>query len=107
MLLLFLCIFLLCVISQQNESDVFQHLICKEFQELKRYIAEEEDHFLKLVSRKATELISNIEIQVKQKNEILCSVKEKERQLEILGNENHLHFIQVRLSTKLGPQYCR
>ncbi|XP_077336736.1 E3 ubiquitin-protein ligase TRIM50 [Lithobates pipiens] len=77
-----------------NESDVFQHLICKEFQELQRYIAEEEEHFLKLVSRKATELISNIEIQIKQKNEILCSVKEKERQLEILGNENHLHFIQ-------------
>ncbi|XP_018412623.1 PREDICTED: E3 ubiquitin-protein ligase TRIM50 [Nanorana parkeri] len=77
-----------------NESDVFQRLICKEFQELQRYIAEEENHFLKLVSRKAAEFISNIEIQLEQKNEILCTVHEKERHLEILGNESHLHFIQ-------------
>nr|DBA34196.1 TPA: hypothetical protein GDO54_001778 [Pyxicephalus adspersus] len=79
-----------------NESDVFQSLICREFQELQRYIAEEEAHFLKLVSSKATELISNIEIQLEQKNEILRTVQGKERQLEILGNENHLHFIRVR-----------
>ncbi|KAM3934685.1 E3 ubiquitin-protein ligase TRIM50 isoform 2-T2 [Leptodactylus fuscus] len=79
-----------------NESDVFQRLICKEFRELQRYIAEEEAHFLKLVSTKATELINSIEIQLQQRNEILTIVQDKEQQLENLGNENHLHFIQVR-----------
>ncbi|XP_040279524.1 E3 ubiquitin-protein ligase TRIM50 isoform X1 [Bufo bufo] len=77
-----------------NESDVFQRLICKEFRELQRYIAEEEAHFVKLVSTKATELINSIEIQLQQRNEILSIVQDKEKQLENLGNENHLHFIQ-------------
>ncbi|KAG9485795.1 hypothetical protein GDO78_008728 [Eleutherodactylus coqui] len=79
-----------------NESDVFQSLICKEFRELQQYIAEEESHFLKLVSTKATELFKSVEIQLQQKNEILSIVQDKERKLENLGNENHLHFVQVR-----------
>ncbi|XP_068122457.1 E3 ubiquitin-protein ligase TRIM50 [Hyperolius riggenbachi] len=77
-----------------NESDVFQRLIAKEFLELQRYIAEEESHFLTTVSKKARELISNIDIQLLEKNEILTTVRERENQLEILGNETHLHFIQ-------------
>ncbi|XP_075054291.1 E3 ubiquitin-protein ligase TRIM50 [Mixophyes fleayi] len=77
-----------------NESDVFQRLICKEFREFQRYIAEEESHFLKLVSRKATELINCIDVQLQQKNEILSTVRDKEKQLENLGNENYLHFIR-------------
>ncbi|XP_071994178.1 E3 ubiquitin-protein ligase TRIM50 [Engystomops pustulosus] len=87
-----------------NESDVFQRLICKEFRELQRYIAEEEAHFLKLVSTKATELISSIEIQLQQRNEILSIVQDKERQLENLGNENHLHFIQNYATVTSGCQ---
>ncbi|CAH2219738.1 E3 ubiquitin- ligase TRIM50 [Pelobates cultripes] len=77
-----------------NESDVFQRLISKEFRELHKYIAEEESHFLDMVARKAAELIRSIESQLMQKNEILRTVRERERQLENLGNENHLHFIQ-------------
>ncbi|KAM4701876.1 E3 ubiquitin-protein ligase TRIM50 [Discoglossus pictus] len=77
-----------------NESDVFQNLIYKEFRELHRFIDEEEAHFLQLVTTKAAKLISSIETQLQQKNEILSKVRENERQLESLGNENHLNFIR-------------
>ncbi|KAM8977080.1 E3 ubiquitin-protein ligase TRIM50 [Pelodytes ibericus] len=77
-----------------NESDVFQSLISREFRELQRYIAEEESHFLTVVARKAAELISSIDYQLKQKNEILNTVCEQEKNLESLGNENYLNFIR-------------
>ncbi|CAJ0953077.1 unnamed protein product [Ranitomeya imitator] len=92
-----------------NESDVFQRLICKEFRDLQRYIAEEESHFLKLVATKATERINSIETQLQQRNEILRIVRDKERQLENLGNDSHLHFIQVNISSKVPflPRSCQ
>ncbi|XP_053313207.1 E3 ubiquitin-protein ligase TRIM50 isoform X2 [Spea bombifrons] len=87
-----------------NESDVFQRLICKEFRELQRYIAEEESHFLKVIARKAAELISSIETQLRQKREILSAVCERERDLQSLGNENHLHFIRHYTMVTSSPQ---
>ncbi|XP_018120782.1 E3 ubiquitin-protein ligase TRIM50 [Xenopus laevis] len=77
-----------------NESDVFQRLIRKEFRELQRYIAEEEAHFLQSVAKKAADIISSIEAQLQNKNEILNKVQARERELKNLGNENHLLFIR-------------
>ncbi|XP_053562289.1 LOW QUALITY PROTEIN: E3 ubiquitin-protein ligase TRIM50 [Bombina bombina] len=90
-----------------NESDVFQHLIYKEFRELHKYIEEEETHFLQLVTRKTSDLIGSIEAQLQQKNEILSKVCENERQLETLGNENHLQFIRnySSVTSRSQPSY--
>ncbi|KAG8444500.1 hypothetical protein GDO86_009603 [Hymenochirus boettgeri] len=79
-----------------NESDVFQRLIHKEFRELHRYIAEEESHFLELVATKVADIFISLEAQLQNKNEILNTVQKRERDLENLGNENHLQFIRVR-----------
>uniref|UniRef100_A0A8C5LQ98 Tripartite motif containing 50 n=1 Tax=Leptobrachium leishanense TaxID=445787 RepID=A0A8C5LQ98_9ANUR len=78
-----------------NESDVFQRLICKEFQQLHRYIDEEESHFKDIVVGKTAELVGSIESQLKQKNELLSNVYKRERELESFGNEHHLQFIRV------------
>ncbi|MEE6468923.1 hypothetical protein FKM82_008423 [Ascaphus truei] len=77
-----------------NESDVFESLIHREFQELQRYIEEEESRFQQVVARKAEELIGSIEKQLQHTDTSLSKVCERVRQLESLSNENHLHFIR-------------
>ncbi|XP_029469530.1 E3 ubiquitin-protein ligase TRIM50 [Rhinatrema bivittatum] len=77
-----------------NELDVFKCIIRKEFQELHRYIEDEEAHFLESTERKASNLIASIESQLQQTTGSLKQFVEIQNTLEKLNNENHLNFIR-------------
>lgn len=82
-------------VSLQNEADVFKGVIRKQFQELHRYIDEQKATFLESIERKATQLITSIESQIKQTSDALQRLKEMQSSLEALSSESQLGFIQV------------
>ncbi|XP_069470882.1 E3 ubiquitin-protein ligase TRIM50 [Ambystoma mexicanum] len=77
-----------------DESDAFKCVIQKEFQELHKYIEDEEAHFLQTTTRKTSNLIASIEAQAQQITQTLKNFADIESSLENLNNENHLDFIR-------------
>ncbi|ETE73719.1 E3 ubiquitin-protein ligase TRIM50, partial [Ophiophagus hannah] len=81
-----------------NESDIFKEVVRKQFQDLHKYIDEEKAKFLGQIERKTTGIIASIEVQMRQRADILQKLKELENSLEKFNNEDQLDFIQVWLS---------
>ncbi|XP_005986962.1 E3 ubiquitin-protein ligase TRIM50 [Latimeria chalumnae] len=91
-----------------NESDVLKWVIRKEFGELRRYIDEEEDRFMREMELKTSKLISSINLQVKEMSETLKKFEDIESTLDILNNEDCLNFIRkygsIASRTKMSEQ---
>ncbi|XP_056613197.1 E3 ubiquitin-protein ligase TRIM50-like [Triplophysa dalaica] len=76
-----------------NESDVLKWVVRKEFGELRRCLELEEAGFMEKVENAASTLISSIQRQSEQMNQLLAKMQSAEATLDALSNDSHLEFI--------------